>query len=128
MNNARYGALLNDLHNTFRMGRNDYPKTLTSAYNLSINWKGDTKGVGVTPNDGVAFTTESEEAEIHATNRVKMTRTCKLVICHRCGKATPWKGDLRVRKSEPTIPPKQGKNILRGPGTMHRGHEESPQG
>ena len=86
MNNARYGALLNDLHNTFRMGHNEYPKTLTSAYNLSINWKGDTKGVGVTPNDGVAFTTESEEADIHITDGVKMTQTGKPVICHICGK------------------------------------------
>ena len=83
---ARYGVLLNELHNAFCMGCEKYPKTLTSAYDLEINWKGYTKGVGVTPNDGVDFTTKSEEAEIHATNRVKMTRTCKPVICHICGK------------------------------------------
>ena len=40
----------------------------------------------MTPNDGVAFTTESEEADIHATEGVKMTRTVKLLICHICGK------------------------------------------
>ena len=49
INSARYGALLNYLHNAFRMGCNEYPKTLTSAYDLAINWKGDTKGIGVTP-------------------------------------------------------------------------------
>ena len=59
LNSARYWVPLNELHNTFRMGRNEYPKTLTSAYDLEMNWKGDTKGVGVTPNYGVAFTTES---------------------------------------------------------------------
>ena len=85
-NNARYGALLNKLHNAFRMGRDKYPKTLIYANEQAINWKGVTKGVGVTPNDDVDFTTESEEAEIHATNRAKMTRTCKPVICHICGK------------------------------------------
>ena len=37
LNNARYGALLNELHNAFYMGRNEYPKTLTSAYDLAIN-------------------------------------------------------------------------------------------
>ena len=31
INNAIYGVLLNELHNAFRMGRNEYPKTLTSA-------------------------------------------------------------------------------------------------
>ena len=60
INNARYGDLLSELHNAFFMGRDEYPKTFTSAYDLEINWEGDTKGVGVTPNDGVAFTTESE--------------------------------------------------------------------
>ena len=37
LNNARYGALLNKLHNAFCMVRDEYPKTLTSAYGLAIN-------------------------------------------------------------------------------------------
>ena len=41
---GRYGVLLNDLHNDLQMGRDEYPKILTSAYDLSINWKGNTKG------------------------------------------------------------------------------------
>ena len=39
----------------------------------------------MTPNDSVAFTTESEELDVQATDRVKMTRTGKPVICHICG-------------------------------------------
>ena len=31
INNAIYGALLNNLHNAFHTGHNEYPKTLTSA-------------------------------------------------------------------------------------------------
>ena len=58
LKNARYGALLNEMHNAFHMGRDEYPKTLTSAYDLAINWEGETKGVGMIPKDGVAFTTE----------------------------------------------------------------------
>ena len=56
---VRYRKLLNELHNAFRIGRNKYPKALTAAYDLEINWRGDTKGAGVTPNAGVAFATES---------------------------------------------------------------------
>ena len=59
---------------------------MTFAYDLAINWKGDTKGVDVTPNDGVAFITKSEESDAHATNGVKMMRTGKPMICHICGK------------------------------------------
>ena len=49
---------------------------------------------------------------------------------YRCGsvEAPPWKVDWHVHQAQPAVPPKKGENILRGPGTMHRGHEESPQG
>ena len=47
--------LLNEKHNAFHTGRDEYPKILKAAYDLAINWKGDIKGIGVMPNDGVAF-------------------------------------------------------------------------
>ena len=68
------------------MGHDEYPKTLTDAYELEINWKGDTKGARVTPNDGVALITKPEEADVHATGVMKLERTGKPVICHICGK------------------------------------------
>ena len=86
INNSIYGELLNKLHNNFCMGRDEYPKTLTSAYDLAINWKGDTKGSGMRPNDSVVLTTKLEEVDVHATDGVKMTRTGNQVICHICGK------------------------------------------
>ena len=58
LNNAIYGVLLNELHNAFCMVREEYPDTLTAAYDLEINCKVDTKGTIVTPNEGLAFTTE----------------------------------------------------------------------
>ena len=68
------------------MGRDKYPKKLKAAYGLTVNWRGDTKGTGVTPNDGVAFTTDLEDADIHATDSMKLTLTGKPVICHISGK------------------------------------------
>ena len=73
LNRARYGVLLNELHNAFRMVRDEYPKTSIAAYELAINCEGDTKGTGVMPNDSVAFTTNSEEADVHATDGIKLT-------------------------------------------------------
>ena len=46
---------------------------LTAAYDLEINWKRETRGADVTPNDGVAFTAESEEADVHAKDGTKLT-------------------------------------------------------
>ena len=56
LNRSRYLVLLNGLHNSFHVGHNEYTKTFTAAYDLAINWKGDTKGDRVTPKNGVAFT------------------------------------------------------------------------
>ena len=60
---------------------------MTTAYDLEINWKGDTKGASVTPDDGVDFTTESEEADIHTTGGMKLTQAGKPVIFHIFGKS-----------------------------------------
>ena len=37
LSGLKYGVLLNELYNAFRMGRNQYPKILTAAYDLGIN-------------------------------------------------------------------------------------------
>ena len=55
------------------------------------------------PNYGVAFTTESEEADVHAMDGVKMTQTGKPVIFHICGKnhyanRCPYREDGRPGK------------------------------
>ena len=55
---------------------------------MAINFKGDTKVYSVAPKDGVAFTTESEEADVHATDGVKMKRSVNPVIFQICEKRT----------------------------------------
>ena len=52
---------------------------------MAINWKGDCKGINVTPNDEVALITEAYEVDVHTTDGVKMTLIGKPVICHICG-------------------------------------------
>ena len=49
---------MNKLHNAFRMGQEEYPKTLTSAYYLEINCKGDILYVSSPPNYGVYLVTD----------------------------------------------------------------------
>ena len=86
LNYGRYGVLLNELHNAFRMRCDKYPNTLMVAYDLSINWKGDKKLPSMAPNEGVSFTTESEEVDVHTTNGMKIIRSGKPVVCHVCSK------------------------------------------
>ena len=42
LNRHCYGQLMNDPHNALRMGQDKYPKILTSAHDLEINWKVNT--------------------------------------------------------------------------------------
>jgi hypothetical protein len=61
--NSRYGKLLEDLENDFTKGTNNYPKTLTSAYNLMVNYKNYHKPASRIYNDsdGVAFANVQKE-------------------------------------------------------------------
>ena len=58
----------------------------------------------MTPNYGVAFATEVEEADVHATYGTKLTQTGKPVICHVCGKNHYAK---RCRDREQSTPGKK---------------------
>ena len=73
INKSRYRVMLNNLHNSFFMGRKKYPKMFIDAYDLAINWKGDTKGPIVAPNDGIVSTTDSKEADVNANDGMKIT-------------------------------------------------------
>jgi hypothetical protein len=37
----RYGKMIRDIENEYLFGLDKYPKTVTAAYNLLLNWKGD---------------------------------------------------------------------------------------
>ena len=126
LNRGRYGVLLNYLHNAFQMGCDAYPKTLTAAYYLAINWKGDTEGPSVAPNDGVVFTAELEEVDADSTDVVKMKMSGKPVVCHMCGKnhyankcpdreESVTKKNKRRLKTSPRfkVPPKNHRSMLR---------------
>jgi hypothetical protein len=54
--NSRYNILSEELENNYTKGRNHYPKTVTEAYNLIINYR-QSKPSGRIYNDseGVAF-------------------------------------------------------------------------
>ena len=98
---ARFGKLIENLENDFLQGRDNYPKSVTGAFNILINWKQDprnlVRSVGVT-NDGVAFAnvdcTESDDdtdGEVVMNNngkpvgRGRRTKDKSKVICRRCG-------------------------------------------
>ena len=36
---SRYGRLIEDLENSYLLGEDKYPKTVTSAYDILTNWK-----------------------------------------------------------------------------------------
>eukprot|EP00978_Attheya_sp_CCMP212_P038031 scaffold184587_cov28-Attheya_sp.AAC.1 len=54
----RFGRLLENLENDYLLGDDNYPKSLTSAYNLLTNFREDQRNMlRGSSNDGVSFNT-----------------------------------------------------------------------
>ena len=61
---SRFGRLLEKLENDFTAGHDNYPKTLTDAYNMLLEWKDDPRlMMRMAGNDGISFTTTIETNE-----------------------------------------------------------------
>ena len=59
---SRFGRLLEKLENDFTAGHDNYPKTLTNAYNMLLEWKDDPRLVmRMAGSDGISFTTTTTE-------------------------------------------------------------------
>ena len=59
---TRFGRLLEKLENDFTAGHDNYPKTLTDAYNMLLEWKDDPRLLmRMAGNDGISFATTTAE-------------------------------------------------------------------
>ena len=59
---SRFGCLLEKLENDFMAGHDNYPKTLTDAYNMLLEWKDDPQLLmQMAGSDGISFTTTTTE-------------------------------------------------------------------
>ena len=73
----RYGRLLEKLENDFTAANDNYPKTLTNAYNMLLEWKDDPRLlIRMAGNDGISFATNTVETNEEQT-------TCAESTCHR---------------------------------------------
>ena len=78
----RYGGLIRDIENSYLNGINKYPMTVTSAFNLLVNWKGDpSKHTRPVVSDGVAFTNDG----VALATPGRARRDTSTVDCHNCG-------------------------------------------
>ena len=61
---SRYGRLLEKLENDFTAGNDNYPKTLTDAYNMLLQWKDDPRLlIRMVGNDGISFATNTSKTK-----------------------------------------------------------------
>ena len=61
---SRFGRLLENLENDFTAGNDNYPKTLTDAYNVLLEWKDDPRLLmRMAGNDGISFATNALDEE-----------------------------------------------------------------
>jgi hypothetical protein len=95
----RYASLLQDLENDHLQGQDNYPKTITAAYNMLTNWKQDPRSITRLgdANDGVSFTNvdmevagtveEPSDGGVTLTTDGTVQKPAKdksHVTCHRC--------------------------------------------
>ena len=71
---SRFGRLLEKLENDFTAGNDNYPKTLTDAYNMLLEWKDDPRLLmRMAGNDGVSFVTntidQGDDTELRNNNK-----------------------------------------------------------
>ena len=77
-----YVGLIRDVENEYLNGANKYPKTITSAYNLLVNWKGDPNRARLGMSDGVAFTNDGVALATGGRPKPKATDA---TTCYNCG-------------------------------------------
>ena len=77
----RYGGLIRDIENSYLNGINKYPLTVTSAFNLLVNWKTDPSRHTRPISDGIAFTNDGVTLATPGRPR----RDMSTVECHNCG-------------------------------------------
>ena len=80
---SRFGRLLEKLENDFTAGHDNYPKTLTDAYNMLLEWKDDPRLLmRMAGNDGISFTTTSGEMNEEHHTEVEKTHTTEPEVTH----------------------------------------------
>lgn len=80
---ARYESIMTHYENMYSNGTDQYPTSVTEAYNRLINWKRDNK-VNETPyNDGVSF---AQGTASSSDDKKKPEYDRSDHVCHACGK------------------------------------------
>jgi hypothetical protein len=101
--NSRYGKLTKDLENDFTKGTNLYPKTITEAYNLIVNYWQSKPSVRIfNDSEGITFTT------IDTKPYTKSERDTTKVKCFNCNKkgTTPTSALTRTPTRPQISPPR----------------------
>ena len=80
---GRFGRLLEKLQNDFTAGHDNYPKTLTNAYNMLLEWKDDPRLLmRMAGNDGISFTTTTIETNEEQNVEAECTHAKETEITH----------------------------------------------
>ena len=127
----QYDGLRREMENNMSKGRYEYPTTVTSAYNLMLEWQpepGSMQGGSVQHDNHLAFAQHNEQGEGGRTAMIY-----KNITCYKCIQLGRYSGSCPFKEDEQEILKLKGStlyNILQrvncvttGISRMHIDHE-----
>jgi hypothetical protein len=94
---SRYKGLICETENSYLNGLDNYPRTITAAYNLLVSWKGDPgRQPRQVASNGVAFTNDG----VALVNPGRPKRDMSTIDCHNCGEYGHYATDCPKPKKQ----------------------------
>ena len=105
----RYDGLQREMENNMSKWRDEYPTTVTSAYNLILEWQPEPSSMQVDKiqrNNHLEFSQHNEQG-----NNERIAKIYKNITCFKCSQLSHYSGSCPFKKDEQYILKDKGSSL-----------------
>ena len=112
---CQFNGLRSKMENTVSKGRDEYPTTVRSSYNLMLEWQPEPGSMqrGLVQRDNhLAFAQHNKQGKCKRTANIYKNTTC-----YKCGQLVQYRGSCPFKENEQNILKEKGRipdNIIQG--------------